>query len=189
MRLFVALDVAPEIHAAVRELIEELRPLVHGARWVETEGTHITLKFIGETPEQKVGAISRQLAAIHSGSPVEMRFHGLGFFPNERQPRVFWVAIEATPNLAELADDIEAGLEAVGIPREQRAFHPHLTLARFRVPARNPRLEERRSELAAREFGRQTISEFYLYQSHLSPRGAEYRKLARFQFVRPHPAH
>ncbi len=189
MRLFVAVDVAPEIHAAVRELIEELRPLVPSARWVETQGMHITLKFIGETPEQKVGAISNRLAGIQSSSPVEMRFHGVGFFPNERQPRVLWVGIEATPNLAELADRIEAELEELDIPREKRAFHPHLTLARFRVPARNPRLEERRPALAAREFGRQTISEFYLYQSHLSPRGAEYRKLARFQFVRPHPAH
>lgn len=184
MRLFVAIDLTPELHAALTELVRALEPATDAVRWVKPEGMHLTLKFLGETPQEKLEAISARLAAVHIAEPVEMRFRRLGFFPNERQPRVFWVGIEATPNLAELAAQVETELAALGFPREKRAFVPHLTLGRFRAPDRRGRLQESIRDFAEREFGRLTATEFFLYQSQLLPRGAEYRQLARFEFVR-----
>ncbi|MFQ5817239.1 MAG: RNA 2',3'-cyclic phosphodiesterase [Terriglobia bacterium] len=184
MRLFVAIDLTPEIHAILAELMDKLRPTTTAMRWTKPEGLHLTLKFIGETPDEKLDAIRVRLANVHSTAPVEMRFRDLGFFPNERQPRVFWVGIEATPNLAELAAQVETELAALGIPPEKRPFVPHLTLGRFRAPDRSRALQETIRTFAAREFGRQTATEFFLYQSQLSPRGASYKKLERFEFTR-----
>src|SRR6185437_12270328 len=104
------------------------------ARWIRPENLHVTLKFIGHVDAGKLDAIRAALSEIHADGPVEMRFRGLGFFPNGKRPRVFWAGTEASPNLAPLAAEIEAGLEKAGIAAETREFAPHLTLARFDPP-------------------------------------------------------
>jgi 2'-5' RNA ligase len=183
MRLFVAIDIPAETRAAVAKLIAQLAPLGPGAKWVRADGMHLTLKFIGEQPEDKVARIEGQLRAVRSPAPVELRFAGTGFFPNPRSPRVFWAGIEASPNLAELAANIERRLEPLGIPREQRAFKPHLTLARFNSTAGLPQLREALATLGPLEFGNALSSEFHLYRSQLQRGGAVYTKLATFPFV------
>jgi 2'-5' RNA ligase len=147
---------------------------------------HITVKFIGETDRGKLEAINSALASVHSARTAEMQFRGLGFFPNERKPRVLWCAVEASPNLATLAADIESALEPAGIPRETRAFVPHLTLARFdsRDSTKGvDKLVSASEESKSYEFGAARESEFYLYESLLKPSGAEYKRLAAFPFV------
>lgn len=183
MRLFVAIDIPEETRAAVAKLIAQLAPLCRGAKWVRAESMHLTLKFIGEQPENCIARIDSELRGVRSAAPVELRFAGTGFFPNPRSPRVFWAGIKASPNLAELAAAIERRLEPLGIPREQRAFKPHLTLARFNSTDGLPQL---RDALAARdplEFGSTTSSEFHLYRSQLQRGGAVYTRLATFPFV------
>jgi 2'-5' RNA ligase len=187
VRLFVALDFPDAVRASLRDLIARLRPLSSGARWARPEGMHITLKFIGETGQGKLDAIRAALASIQSPQPVEMHFRGLGFFPHERKPRVLWCGVESSANLAALALGIEGALEPAGIPRESRAFVPHLTLARFDSP-HGPKgvdkLVSAANELKSYEFGSASESEFYLYESVLRPSGAEYKRLAAFPFVR-----
>ena len=134
MRLFVALDFPEAVRESLRELIARLKPLSRAARWVRPEGMHVTLKFIGETDSQKVVSLRVALGAIHSPQPVEMHFRGLGFFPNERKPRVLWCGVESSSNLAELAAAVERALVPLGFPPEGRDFMPHLTLARFPSP-------------------------------------------------------
>src|SRR5258707_7568727 len=147
-----------EIPSAVREnlaaLIKELRAAdasssKNRARWVRPENLHVTLKFIGNVDADKLDAIRAALADVRSGSAVELRFRGLGFFPNEKRPRVLWDGMEASPNLATLAADIDARLEKLGIPRETREFSPHLTLARFDPPGISAKLCAARLENAA----------------------------------------
>src|SRR2546426_837805 len=107
---------------------------------------------------------------------------------SRREPkplRVLWAGIEATPNLAEVRAEVERRLFLLGIAREERAFHPHLTLARFKQPQSQPRLAEAMRELCAREFGAARTSEFHLYQSKLKPGGAEYERVATFAFTSP----
>jgi 2'-5' RNA ligase len=186
LRLFVALDFPEAVRASLRDLISRLRPLSSGARWARPEGMHITLKFIGETDRAKLDAINSALASVHSARTVEMQFRGLGFFPNERKPRVLWCAVEAPPNLATLASQIDSALEPAGVPRGTRAFVPHLTLARFDSQhglKGADKLVSAAEELKSYEFGAARESEFYLYESVLKPSGAEYKRLAAFPFV------
>ena len=183
MRVFVAMDVPEETRQALAELIAGLGKIHTGARWVRTEGIHVTLKFIGEAAPEKVEAIETSLCGIHSSSPVDLAFRRIGFFPSQRHPRVFWAGIEASPNLAELAASIESRLEPLGIPRENRPFHPHLTLARFQSEDGLAKLHESLARLGALDFGATRASEFYLYQSVLKRGGAEYTRLAKFPFV------
>jgi len=184
MRLFVALDFPDAVRHAVRDLIARLRPLCKSARWVRPEGMHITLKFIGHVPAEKLDPIRAALASVQSSAPVEIRFRGMGFFPNERRPRVAWCGMEASPNLAQLAADIERGLEPLGIAREERAFVPHLTLARFESPRGVGELVRQVQEMTPQDFGSARETQFHLYESILKRAGAEYKKLESFPFVK-----
>jgi len=114
---------------------------------------------------------------------VMLDFRGLGFFPNEKHPRVFWAGIEASPNLKLLAADIERAMETLGIAREQRPFSPHLTLARFEPPRLPENLRAAIQENARRDFGSLQTNQFHLIESKLKPSGAEYTTFESFSFA------
>jgi len=183
VRVFVALDILPEIRRRISDLRAKLEGACPAARWARVEGMHVTLKFIGEAPPEKVERIKAELATIRSAASVEMAFRDVGFFPNERHPRVFWVGINVTPNLQELAEEVQQRLEPLGILREQRPFRPHLTLARFKSQDGLERLQEALRHVQPLEFGSMRTAELHLYQSHLKPSGAEYTRLATFSFA------
>ena len=180
MRLFVAFDLPDDVRRALGDLIARLKPECRGARWVRPEGLHLTLKFIGEMSPQKLDPIQSALGTVQSDQPVEMHFRGLGFFPNERRPRVIWCGLEASPNLARLAADVDRALKPLGIPPETRAYVPHLTLARFNSHDGLENIVRAAGELKSYDFGSSRNSEFYLYESFLKPSGAEYKRLATF---------
>ncbi|HXX45393.1 MAG TPA: RNA 2',3'-cyclic phosphodiesterase [Candidatus Acidoferrales bacterium] len=184
MRLFVALDFPDSIRDAIRDLIAKLKPLCKDARWVRPEGMHVTLKFIGHVDTEKLDPIITALAGVHSSAPVDMRFRGVGFFPTERRPRVFWCGIEASPNLGELAAGIEHALVPLGIEAEKREFRPHLTFARFESPKGTARLLEAAKEFQSLDLGTTRETEFHLYESVLHRSGAEYTKRKSFTFVK-----
>ncbi|HXQ26953.1 MAG TPA: RNA 2',3'-cyclic phosphodiesterase [Candidatus Acidoferrales bacterium] len=188
MRLFVALDLPSEVLDAIGELIARLKPLCKSARWTQPEGMHITLKFIGpaiaDADAQKLAAARAALATVRSEAPVEIHFRGVGFFPDTRRPRVVWCGVAASPNLAPLAADVERALEPLGIPREGRAFVPHLTLARFKSFEDTGRLVHAAEGLKDTDFGSARETEFHLYESLLKPSGAEHRKIASYPFVK-----
>jgi len=192
MRIFIALDIEEAIRDRISRFMDGVREFAPDARWVRPESLHVTLKFIGEKPAEAVEQIKKALAAVQ-GQPVEMSFRGHGFFPTAKSARVFWVGIESGPALASLAnavDDVTAGL---GIPKEERAFNAHLTLARGGGGSGSPRrqngdrsnknfqrLQEKLSALSSPDFGTMTAHEFFLYQSQLSRGGSRYTKIARF---------
>jgi RNA 2',3'-cyclic 3'-phosphodiesterase len=188
MRLFVALDLPDDVCEALRELMAKLKPLSRSARWARPEGMHVTLKFIGHViadgDVEKLGAVRATLAAVRSNELVEIRYRGVGFFPDARRPRVVWCGVEASANLGQVAADIERGLEPLGIPPEKRAFVPHLTLARFKTPDGVDALARSAAEWASRDFGSAHATEFHLFESLLKPGGAEYRKIESYSFVR-----
>lgn len=183
MRLFVALEIPSEVRENLAALIRELRAIAPQEKWVRAENLHITMKFIGEVAPEKLEPIRQALAGVRSDSPVKLDFRGLGFFPNEKHPRVFWAGIEATPNLPKLAADIETAMERLGIAREQRPFSPHLTLARFETRKLPEKLQSAVRESMTREFGAFETKQFHLIESKLKPSGAEYTTLQSFAFV------
>jgi 2'-5' RNA ligase len=184
VRLFIALDLPYSVRHSIRALITRLRPESTGARWVRPEGVHITLKFLGETGERKLDLLQPALETIQSPQPVEMYFRGLGFFPNEFHPQVVWCGVDASPNLVQLAKDVERTLESLGWEPEGRPFVPHLTLARFKSHDGLDKLVRAANNLKSYDFGHTFESEFHLFESMLKPSGAEYKKLATFRFVK-----
>ena len=119
MRLFVALEIPSAVRQNLATLLAFMRSITKEPRWVRAENLHVTLKFLGDAPEGKIDAIRSALGEIRSDKPVALEFRGLGFFPDEKHPRVFWVGTEATPNLKTLAGDIEGAMEKLGISREK----------------------------------------------------------------------
>lgn len=183
MRLFVALEVPSTVRQNLATLLDSLRAIAKEPRWVRAENLHVTLKFLGEVAEAKVDAVRSALGEIRSDHAVALEFRGLGFFPNEKHPRVFWAGMEASPNLKTLAGDIEGAMEKQGIPREKREFSPHLTLARFERPRLPEALRKLIADSQQREFGSLRTNQFHLIQSKLKPTGAEYTTVATFQFA------
>ncbi len=183
MRLFVALEIPAAVRDNLATLIKDLRNLDPKSRLVRPENLHMTLKFIGEAPPDKLEAMRSALGGVRAERAVEMDFRGLGFFPNEKHPRVLWANVEATAHLKSLAADIDRALELLGVAREQRPFTPHLTLARFPSPRISEKLRNAIRQNIAREFGSLRTSEFHLIESKLKPSGAEYTRLASISFA------
>ena len=190
MRLFVALDIDAEIRARIAKFMDGIREFAPEPLWVSAESLHLTLKFIGEWPAECLDELKAALIAVH-GQPAEVTFSGTGFFPAPKSARVFWIGIEAGPELAALAGAIDTATSSLGIDKERRAFTPHLTLARTgsgrpqrvssdRANSSFRRLQEKLAAMPAPAFGTMTAREFFLYESKLSPKGAVYAKLARF---------
>jgi 2'-5' RNA ligase len=192
MRLFIALDIDDVIRERITRFIEGVRGFAPDARWMKTESLHVTLKFIGQQPDDAVSSINDALADV-SAQPMDIQFRGYGFFPTVKSARVFWVGMEADPRLASLAATIDQHMATLEIAKEERSFSPHLTLARGSGGSGSPRwhrgdgpnrtfnlLQEKLSALPAPEFGMMTAREFFLYQSRLSPKGSTYTKLASF---------
>ena len=194
LRLFVAVELPDAWLAALEELQERMKQALAAdsqtrslvLRWVRPEGVHLTLKFIGGVEVSRLGVIEEQLASAVTEAPgIELRLGRAGTFADRRAPRVLWCAIETQQRerLTQLAEGIETWVAAAGIPRERRAFAPHLTLAR--LPEQLSEAERRRAaevtaaveRASAPAFSVQRVS---LMQSHLGPGGARYERLAAF---------
>jgi 2'-5' RNA ligase len=183
VRLFVAIQIPADIRAAFAAFLQELAATAPRVKWVRAENLHVTLKFLGNTDPAKLVPLQKVLASVHSPEPVTFDFHGLGFFPSENRPRVFWAAMESSPNFKSLAQDVDRAVHQLGFPLEDRSFAPHLTLARFNPPGMPPMLSTVAHENAARNFGSFTARNFHLIESKLKPTGAEYTTLQSFSFV------
>ena len=193
MRLFVALDIDAGIRERIAEFRNQMRRLPPDVRWVGPETFHVTLQFLGET--RWLDKIQQALRQV-KGSPITLTFRNAGFFPNPKSPRVFWVGIEFDQNLQELVKSIAEALRPLGFERDKSPFQPHLTLAR--AGSGRPRpvqgepsasgLRQVRTTVETvppLEFGTMTAREFYLYESKLSPAGAQYTKLSSYQLEQP----
>jgi 2'-5' RNA ligase len=194
MRIFIGIDLDPDVRVRISRFLEGVESFAPDARWVRPESLHITLKFIGEQTPEQVAGITERLQKVECGA-FEIRVGGYGFFPTAKAPRVFWIGIEGGTQLPELAERIDTATAELGIPREERVFSPHLTLARAgagRRPGSLKRqkgdpataifavLEKRLGAMSEIDFGTMTAHEFILYQSQLSPGGSKYTKLQRF---------
>jgi len=189
-RLFVALDLPEAVCERLRATVSALKQQAPEARFVASEGWHITLKFIGETTRR--AEIVEQLRAIRRNS-FDFAMRGLGFFPTPQTPRIFWSGIEqplGQTALQELASEIDRKLAAIGIAAAAKAFKPHMTLARS--GSGDPHEKFTTGDAGLMQiariihdqpqpfFGDARAEEFILYRSQLLPRGAKYTALERF---------
>ncbi len=188
MRLFIALDIDEDIRRRIERFVEGVRGFAPDVRFVGPQSFHVTLKFLGETTD--VELIKNALREVKE-QQFPISFRGYGFFPGIKNARVFWAGIEAGPELQELARAVDAAMAPLRFEREKGPYRPHLTLARSgsgrpgklrddRPNSTFAALDYKLSQLPRPEFGTMTAREFYLFESKLSPRGAQYTKLATF---------
>ena len=185
VRLFVAIDIAPAVGADVARAVDHVRGLAPRARWASGETAHLTLAFHGAVADDLVPAVAdavRWTAARHRRFTLEVR--GAAVFGSPRRPRVLWAGIGGdVAALAAVQGDVAAGLERVGLAREDRPFHPHLTLARARDLRGDPGLVACARALADARFGAQPVPAIVLYESRLGHGGARHCALARGEFA------
>jgi len=172
----------PSVDRNLERLFERLRPTAR-IYWSLPANLHLTTKFIGEWPEERLGELKAALAALESQPPIAVHIRKVGFFPNPHAPRVFWCGIEA-PGLEALAEHTDGATAALGIARETRAFSPHLTLARIKERLDLQPLRQAVAALPSLDFGEFQAASFFLYQSTLRPSGSVYTKLAEFPLAK-----
>jgi 2'-5' RNA ligase len=183
MRLFIGIDLIPKVIANLEGLLERLKPAAQ-INWSPPRNLHITTKFIGEWPEGRLDDLKGALSTLPARQPITIAIEKLGFFPNPHSPRVFWAGVHAGDDLATLARDTEEGLAPLGIAKEERAYSPHLTLARIKTPGKQPALLQAVAKLPSLDFGSFIADRFYLYQSRTAPTGSVYTKLAEFPLAK-----
>ncbi len=169
-RLFVAIDL-PE---SIKSQLEWICVGVPGAKWVDAEQLHLTLRFIGEVDGTLFEDIASVLADI-SAKPFELTLQGVGHFPPRGNPRILWVGLKPSTNLTQLHHRIERELVKLGLPAEGRKFSAHITLARLKgTPiSKIGQFLQNHSLFQSDSF---CVDEFHLYSSTLSPKGANHCK-------------
>jgi 2'-5' RNA ligase len=187
IRAFIAVPLPGSLLERLAALQRKLERQVpdRSVRWVRVEGIHLTLKFLGDTPTEKLPDIKQALAAVarHVLS-CSFTVGELGCFPNLRRPRVVWVGVqEPTGRLAALQDAVEEVMTPFGYPPEGRGFTPHLTLGRVHRRASRSDVTQVGEVVANTTVGalaEVSVGRFALIRSVLKPTGAEYTELAEF---------
>ena len=175
-RLFIAVDLGAAVLNRVARAIGTARLAAPRARWVSPEGVHLTLVFLGTVAADRVPAIAAAIGRVAvRHRAIELTVRGAGTFGRSSSPRVLWLGVDGEVRaLTSLQRDVAGELEAIGFPREERAFAPHLTLARAREERGDASLATAAERLGAFDAGSALVSTVHLVQSHLGPGGARY---------------
>lgn len=178
MRTFIAVPLSEECQAILDQMQQSLRASEAKVRWVAIPSIHLTLKFLGEVyPEAVSGLYALLSESVQSERRFELRLHGLGCFPNARNPRVVWCGIDGeTDSLLRLQRIVESACAKMGFDPEDRTFRPHLTLGRVQGRRNMQPLVDR---IAAGSDLECSFSAdcFHIYKSSLKPQGAVYTVL------------
>ncbi len=172
-RVFLAIPLPAEIQDQLQKAQQQLRPALPGMRWTNPATLHLTLRFFGHLPEEFLEKIAAVMLSIgRFSAPFELQLRGLGAFPSPGRPRVVWIGTRDNRPLLELHARLDSALQAVGIPREERPFTPHLTLGRSREKLQGAgAVLERYRDFAG---GTLQVDRLILFESRLHPSGAEH---------------
>ena len=178
MRCFVAIDIDEEIRSRIGQLQQQLQKCISadqfGIKWVDPELMHLTLKFAGEVSDRDISelcAIVDEVAGKHKGFSVDVT--GLGYFG--ATPRVAWVGVDSSPELAELQKELDERLSMTGLaPEDNKAFHGHLTLCRVKNYKAGLELQHLLDDYGTVELGTQEVDTVYVYSSELTKQGPVY---------------
>ena len=185
MRLFVAVEIGEALAARAADVSRELQRRASDAAprakvtWVPADRLHLTIRFIGEVDDQRAAAVCEALRPPLAVDRFELALANAGAFPKGGSPRVLWIGVTAGRDaLLAIEREVTSRLTPLGIEEEDRAYSPHLTLARVRESAglRTARLLE---GLTDREIGTVRVDAITLFQSKLSPTGPMYMSLLR----------
>ena len=178
VRTFVAIELPAGLRDALGSIPAAASlPAGTSVRWTPPENLHLTLRFLGDTPEEQLPPLADALDAVAAGAAsFELELGAAGAFPEARNARVLWVGLDdADRRLRRLRNQVEAAVRGLGWKREGRRFQPHLTLARLRRPTRLPA----GGWIETVPRCRFAVEEVSLVRSTLKPAGAEYDVLHR----------
>ena len=184
IRVFIAVPISPPAIRVLSTVIERLSSKIpEGIRWVNSDGIHLTIKFLGDVAPSQVSGITEAMGrAAAQVSPFQIRLQGLGTFPNKIKPRVLWAGFEGhLALLTELQEKTENELAALGYPKDRRPFNPHLTLGRVRDQVSGQTRRGIGATVSSEEMeGSEPwlVDSVELIQSLLGPGGATYSTLA-----------
>jgi 2'-5' RNA ligase len=181
-RMFCAFELPESLRARIDEHSQAVRDAIPeaAASWSRAENIHLTVKFFGNVDQQQVAAISAAATRVAKEfSPIQIEVGKTGVFPRPSRPQVLWIGVEDASNaLANLHKQLENEFAREGFPKEERAFRPHLTIARIRKPHNAARLAQ--THLAAKfELVEISLNELVLFRSELSCKGSKYTAISR----------
>lgn len=179
LRTFVALSIPED----VVDQLTWMQAGLPGARWVDPENLHLTLRFVGEVEGHVFEAIARALEGV-AVPPFPLTLAGLGHFPPRGQPRNVWVGVAPSEPLTRLRDRVERAVVAAGVAPEHRKFHPHVTLARLRGTP-SARVGRYLAEHALYRSSTYEVASFHLCTSRLHHDGPVYTRELAFRLPPP----
>jgi 2'-5' RNA ligase len=175
MRTFIAIDLPSYIKEKIYNITEIFKGCNLNAKWVEKDNFHMTLKFLGEIEEKKLEGIKKIIEIVaNKFHNFEINLKEFGFFPNEKNPRVFFLSTDKEEALKTIATNLEEELENIGFPKENR-FKSHITLARFKSRKNLDCLKRKIKEVAIQE--KFTINGITLFKSTLTKYGPIYEEI------------
>jgi 2'-5' RNA ligase len=179
IRSFIAILLDTAVRELVASEIDRLRPLARSVGWVPPQNLHFTLKFLGEIGAAAVEAAKEGLAeGVSEAGPFTLTLHGVGAFPGLARPRVIWIGVaRGARECQALQARVEEALARRGLPKEGRAYTPHLTIGRVREPRGVAQLQQAIAQDAHKGFGELSVSSIALMRSDLDPAGARYTEL------------
>jgi 2'-5' RNA ligase len=178
-RSFIAIPISRPLRDNLVDIIKEISKISPNTKWVERENLHITMRFLGDIDDEMVKKISDvldEVAVKIALFPFEIE--GIGAFPHPKRARVIWAGIsQGSDEIVKIEKNIGDKLEELGIPKEGKAFHPHITLGRVRFPKGNLELARFIDDSKGRVYGGEAVSEIVLMKSTLTPQGSIYEPL------------
>ncbi|MFZ2096153.1 MAG: RNA 2',3'-cyclic phosphodiesterase [Anaerolineales bacterium] len=183
IRAFIAIDLSIDIQHRLDDVQRDYKAQLSNIpiRWVAASNIHLTLRFLGDVSLSNLNILTDMIQTeISSHHQFDISVGGSGAFPNNRQPRVIWIGVEAPPELATIQNGIETTTARLGYTREERAFSPHLTLGRIsrNVNSQDMKLISKALESTRVGFlGITCVDKVHLYRSDLQPTGAVYTQI------------
>jgi 2'-5' RNA ligase len=183
IRAFIAIDLSPEIHQRLDEVLGNYRGQLKEIpiRWVLVTNIHLTLKFLGDVSLANLSILTDMIQSeVITHHQFEISVGGSGAYPNNRQPRVIWVGVEAPQELVAVQVGIESATARLGYAREERAFSPHLTIGRVSRNATSKEVKVISDNLEKTRIGflgATCVDKIHLYRSDLHPDGAVYTRI------------
>lgn len=185
LRCFISIELDEPVKKSITEATALLKTGKVDVNWVAEEKLHLTLKFLGDTDEGLISRIKGELVRVSSAhTAFNIKVYGAGVLPDIKRPRVIFIGLDIKVDLADslkrLQGDIEEAMAGLGFKKEDRLFHPHLTIGRVKSPKGKEQLLKMIETLKDRDFGIIYVKKISLMKSELKQKGAQYTIMDKF---------